>query len=247
MMLEDAHCHLDWFLDTKRIVENYQKENVEYVLSNATSFVSIQNNLALAKKFPSVLLALGLHPENVLVMTPKQIRDAFALIKENISLITAVGEVGLDFKYADTNKTKQLQEKVFRDFISLAIKHDKPIVVHARYAESQTLEILEEMNARKVLMHWYTNSKRLAKKTVGLGYFISCGPIIFSDAQSASVVKEIPLENLMLETDAPVPFEGRGSEPSWIPKVCEKVASIKGILVKEVEEQTTANFRELFL
>ncbi|MCR4336097.1 MAG: TatD family hydrolase [archaeon] len=244
-MLVDSHCHLDWFKNPAEIMENAKKKNVELVLSNATGKKSIEANLLLAEKFPNVKIALGIHPVDLLKMSETDQKEAFELIKNNLSKATAIGEIGLDHKYADETQ-KEFQEHLFRHFVDLAISNNLPCVVHARYAETQCLDILEGMQAKKVLMHWFTNSKKTSTRAVSLGYYLSCGPIILNDLPSAEIVKETPLENLLLETDAPVSFNGEQSEPSWIPKVCEKVAELKGVDFEVVSEVTGRNFNALF-
>ncbi len=245
-MLADSHCHLDWFENPVQIVENSRKAGVQRILSNSTSFESIGKNLSLSKEFSEVLACIGIHPANVFGMGEDELERSFSLVEKNIAKACAVGEVGLDFKYASTPEKRVLQERVFRKFISIALAHEKPVVVHARYAETRCLDILEEMGADKVHMHWFTNSKKTSARAVSLGYFISCGPIIFSDNASAGVVKAIPLENLLLETDAPVKFSGETSEPSWIPEVCKKASALKGVRADELALATGKNFSSLF-
>jgi len=244
-LLVDSHCHLDWFKKPRETMEKARARGVTRVLSSATNNASIEKNLSLSKEVEGVLCTIGLHPGEVLKMPDGEIDRGFGLVEKNISEANGVGEVGLDFKYAQATGERRLQEKVFRGFISLAIEHDKPVIVHARYAESRCLDILEEMKARKVLMHWFTNSRKTSSRAVSLGYCISCGPTIFSDEQSAQVVGQIPLSSLLLETDAPVSFSGKQSEPSWIPLVRDRVAEIKGVSSEEVEEAAEKNFNAL--
>lgn len=244
-MLADSHCHLDLFKNPREKVENARKNGVERILSNATNLKNIQSNLDLASQFPEVDCGIGIHPVDLLSMNQSEIEKGISLVRENIGKAICVGEVGMDFKYAKENQ-KESMEKVFREFISIAMENNKPIIVHARYAETQCLNILEEMQVKKVHLHWFTNSKKTAKRARELGYFISCGPIIFSDEASSEIVKETPLKNLMLETDAPVAFKGEQSEPAWIPKVCEKVAELKEISVEEVSKTTGNNYTVLF-
>ncbi len=245
-MLCDSHCHLDSFDDAAKTVSAAQDAGVGKILTNATSLRSIKSSLVLAKKHPAVKCALGIHPVDLLAMPKADAESAFAIVEGNISAASAIGEVGMDFKRAQTPAQRGLQEGIFRRFISLAIRHDRAIVVHARWAEPQCLSILEEMGACRVHMHWFTNSAKNAARAVKLGYRISCGPIIFSDSPSAEIVKGIPLDSLMLETDAPVEFAGARSEPSWIPRVCEAVSQLKGVPEKEVAFATAKSFFSLF-
>ncbi|MFH1391457.1 MAG: TatD family hydrolase [Candidatus Diapherotrites archaeon] len=244
-MLVDSHCHLDWFKNPEEIMKDAEKENVKLVLSNATNKKSIEANLSLAERFSNIKIALGIHPADLLKMSEIEQKEAYELIKNNLSKATAIGEIGLDFKHTDEIQ-KEFQEHLFRHFIDLAIQNNRPLVIHSRYAETKCLDILEERGAKKVLMHWFTNSKKTSVRAVSLGYYLSCGPIIMNDAGSASIVKEIPLENLLLETDAPVSFNGEQSQPSWIPKVCEKVAELKKVDFEAVSEATGKNFNTLF-
>jgi TatD DNase family protein len=246
VLLADSHCHLDWFKNPEKVVQKASSEGICRILSNATSLKSIPDNLFLAKKFDSVECAIGIHPVDLISMSRKDAESAFSLVEENVNDAVALGEIGLDYKYAN-NSQKMVQESFFRRFVELALERRKAIVVHARYAETKCLDILEELGAKKVLMHWFTNSKKTSQRAVQLGYKISCGPIILSDFPSFEITREIPLESLLLETDAPVSFGGLRSEPFWVKRVCAKVAEAKGLSFEEVSLATGKNFSSLFL
>ncbi|VVC00505.1 Tat-linked quality control protein TatD [uncultured archaeon] len=245
-MLSDSHCHLDWFRSPHEVVERAEKAGVQKMLSCSTNRDSCKKNIGISEKFPAVKCALGIHPADLLKMGPAEAEKAFEFIEGNLGKAAAVGEVGLDFKYAAMPAQREMQEDYFRRFISLALENSKPISVHGRYAEPRCLEILRSEGAEKVHLHWFTNSEKNAKEAVSRGHFISCGPVILGDAHSAEVVKSIPLENLLLETDAPVPFSGAESEPSWIPRVCAKVAELKGIPAADVAKATGNNFSAFY-
>jgi len=245
-LLADSHCHMDFFKNPQNIIKKMRRQKVGFAVTNSTSLQSIKASLSLSEKFPQIKCAVGIHPEDVLKMSNKGLERSFELVEENIPSASAVGEVGLDFKYAKTTQERQLQEDAFLRFIDLAKKYKKPLVVHARYAETRCLDILEKSGLKNVHMHWFTNSKKTSSRAIDLGYFISCGPILFSDQGSCEVVQNIPLSNLLLETDAPVSFGGKTSDPSWIPLVLAKVAQIKGCSKKEVQEATWANFSALY-
>ncbi|MBI4210091.1 MAG: TatD family hydrolase [Candidatus Diapherotrites archaeon] len=252
ILLADSHCHIDMLPSPREAVERALKNGVTHVLTNATGSGSIARSLGLSrmlgegKDAAAVKCAIGIHPGNVLKMAAPELESAFLEVEHGLPQAAAVGEVGLDFKYAKTQEQRALQESVFGKFVSMAQNAGKPVVVHARYSETRCLDILEEMGAERVQMHWFTNSRKTAARAVSLGYYISCGPIILSDVQSAEVVKGIPLESLLLETDAPVQFLGEVSEPSWIPLVCKKVAELKGVGFDEVARATSRNFSRLF-
>jgi TatD DNase family protein len=245
-LLADSHCHLDWFKNPEEEVEKAELAGVKAILSNSTGLKSIEANLRLAKEFEMVKCAVGIHPVDLLQMPASDLSLLPDFVEKSVGGAVAIGEVGMDFKRAVSFEQRSLQESFFRKFVELAVKKNLPVVVHARYCETECLAILEELGAKKVHMHWFTNSKKASARAVSLGYKISCGPIILSDNKSADVVKEIPVESLMLETDAPVEFGGHKSGPSWIPRVCLKVAELKNISPEEVSRVTGRNFADFY-
>ena len=245
LLLADSHCHLDSFKNPEEIMEKATNLGVSHVLTNATNPANLAPNLLLSQSIKGVKCALGVHPVDLLRLSNEEIEASFDWIESNISRAAAIGEIGLDFKHANAEQ-RVLQETVFRCFIELALDNNLGVCIHARYAETKCLDILKELNAKKVQMHWFTNSKKTSQRAVELGFKISCGPIILHDDDSALVVKDIPLGNWMLETDAPVPFKGKESDPSWIPSVCKKVAELKQVSAEKVAYITTRNFTGLF-
>ena len=249
-MFVDSHCHLDQVEGLEVLLSRAREAGVERIVSCATSPASVQAHLSRFKGSGQVCLALGLHPEELLLLDLTEAQAAFRNIEANLSLATAVGEVGLDYKYAALDAQRAYQRDYFSRFIALAKKHDKPLNVHSRRAERQTLEQLIAEGASRVLLHWFTGSSKLCKLAAAQGYFVSCGPSLLTNELTQGVVKGIPLENLLLETDAPVPYalpEGTlASEPAWIPRVAAKVAELKGLSPAEVERQTEKNARALW-
>src|SRR3989338_6684180 len=131
VLLADSHCHLDWFENPGKIVENALSAGVGSILSNSTDFASIGKNLSLSSEFKQVKACLGVHPENVLSMDKSELEQALEFTSKNIQKAAAVGEVGLDFKYAATQEQRKKQEEIFREFISIAKKAKKSVIVHA--------------------------------------------------------------------------------------------------------------------
>ncbi|MCR4369387.1 MAG: TatD family hydrolase [archaeon] len=246
-LLADSHCHLDWFENPQKIAEKAANARVQYFLSNATDLDSLKKHVSMAGKIAGLKIALGVHPTYVMKMNGAELEEAYLIAEKNISLASSVGEVGIDFKHANEASQRELQEEWFLRYIRLASKNNLPISVHARYAETRALDMLEQEGAKKVHLHWFTNSKKTVSRAISLGYYISAGPIILHDEPSAKVVMGIPLENLLLETDAPVEFGGKKSDPSWIPVVCDKIAGLKGVSSQEVEKATGDNFSKLFI
>ncbi len=245
-MLIDSHCHLDFFDDLSPIVEKSVKSGVTTMVSCSTNLDSIKKHIQMQKEFKEVRVCLGLHPADILRMGEQQIKEGLLLVEKNVSKCTAIGEIGIDFKYASTPAQRALQEDVFRKQIQIAIKNDLSIVVHGRFAEERAMEILVQEGAKKVLMHWFTNFSKSVEIACNNGFFVSCGPIILSSKQALLVAKSMPLDNLVLETDAPVSFMGKQSDPSWIPRVLEKLATETGLQSAELAQKTTSNALKLF-
>ncbi len=245
-LLADSHCHLDFFPDLKPIIENAKKSGVGLVFSCSTNLDSMKKHLAFSSGFDMLKICLGVHPVDLLRMKKSEVKESLSLLEKSISKCAAVGEIGLDNKYAKTQKEKSLQEEIFRAQIRIAVENDLPVVVHARFAEEKAMAVLKEEGAKKVLMHWFTNSVESVKIAQKNGFFMSCGPIIHSSKEALSIAKEMPLGLLVLETDAPVAFLGKQSEPSWVKGVAEKLAKERGVKEDFLAKKTTQNALSLF-
>lgn len=245
-MLADSHCHLNEFKNVAEQVKKAANAGVLQIVSNSVDLESMQENLKIAKSFKEVQCALGLHPSNVLRMSSEEIEQALAFMEKNAVKCIAIGETGLDFKHAETEPQRAKQRELFTKQIELAKELDKPVIVHSRMARAECVKLLAEYNAEKVLMHWFVASDKLLQKVNELGYFISVGPSILFNGHICRFLEKVPIENLLLETDAPVSYNGKRAEPFWIKSVAEKVASVLQISLEEVEERTSKNFSKLF-
>lgn len=245
-MLVDSHCHLDFFKDLKPVVKRALEIDVKMMISCATNLDSIKSHIKIQKQFKEIQVCLGVHPADLLRMKKEEITKAIKLVEENSINCVGIGEIGLDYKYAKSNEEKKLQEDVFRIQIRIALQNDLPIVVHSRFAEEKAMEVLKEEGAKRVLMHWFTNSVKSVKIAKENGFFMSAGPITLSSGEALKVAKFMPEELLLLETDAPVAYLGKQSEPNWIKKVLEKISLEKDIKKEILTKTTTKNAFRLF-
>ncbi|MEM4630367.1 MAG: TatD family hydrolase [Candidatus Diapherotrites archaeon] len=245
-MLIDSHCHLQEMKEQEKEIQEAKSKGITKILTNSVDMKSIEECLELAKRYKEVKAAIGIHPINILGMSQEEIKEALQKVDEKAKEAIAIGEIGLDYKYAKTQKQKQIQEESFREQIRIGIKQNKTLVIHSREAEKECLKILEEEKAKKVQMHWFTNNEQNIQIATELDYYMSCGPIICYDEKAQQIAKKIPIEKMLLETDAPVIFKGQQSSPTWITKVCEKVSEIKEISFEKVAKTTTKNFNNLF-
>ncbi|MDO8538763.1 MAG: TatD family hydrolase [archaeon] len=246
-MLVDAHCHLNEFSSPKQIVENALKHKVTQIITCSENIESMHKNLELAKSFPSVKACFGIHPNQAGKTTQKQLDEAVEFIRKNIDFCYAIGEIGLDFSHNENAEEKKWQETIFEKFIDIALEFDKAIVVHSRNSEKEVFEILEKKDVGKALLHWFYCDDELLEKVIVAKYFISLGPSVFSQKKFQEFCKKIPKNLLLLETDAPVEFNGEKSSPEWIPKILEKVAELKNEKPFDLAVEFERNEQILFL
>lgn len=244
-MLIDTHCHLS--------KETY--ENLDEIINNMngimiTSGCDDKSNievLELVKKYKNVYGTIGIHPENLDDINS----DSFKYIENNIKneKIVAIGEIGLDYHYTKDNMNKQ--KEVFEYQVKLAETLNIPIVVHSRDAIQDTYDILKKYKVKGTI-HCFNSSLEMAKEFIKLGYKIGVGGVLtFKNSKKLQeIVKELDLENIILETDSPYltpePFRGKQNNPSNVYYVALKIAKIKNMSIEEVLEITNKNAIELY-
>ena len=239
-MYVDVHCHLYMLKDIQKVLDCAEELEVRYVITNSEDLKSCKKNSELLKD-ARVYGAFGLHPQffNRKADLPR-IEEFLGLEKT-----VAVGEIGLDYKYARNNRAKEIQKEVFIRQVKTAMKRDLPVIVHSRYAHKPVIEILEDLSAEKVVLHWFSGSVDLVERALKNGWFLSFGPFCLNPPYK-NVIAFVPLERMLLETDSPVPFQGKSVDPTWVPLVARRIAEVKGINVKEVEVRSTENSKRLF-
>lgn len=252
--LVDSHCHLADL--------NYAERSVEQVLARAysckvTHFMSIactlkdaQKNFALADKYSNIYLACGVHPLN-LEDDPDWKEDDLAKIL-NHNKVLALGETGLDYHYMP--ETAKLQKESFARQIELAVALKKPLVIHAREAHADTLQLMRSLNARDAggVIHCFTDSVEMARECLDLGFYISFTGIATFKASNnvREVLKYVPLDRMMVETDcpylAPVPVRGRENEPAFVRYTLNFISDFMGVTQSQLASITTQNFEDLY-
>ncbi len=246
--LFDSHAHLDLINEKEitQILENAEKNNVKKIISCSTSFESNKKNLLLSKKYDEIECAIGLYPLNILELNNLELKKAFDFFEKNISKAIAIGEIGLDFKYCKNNTEQNKQITVFEKFIKLGKKYDKPLIVHSRYAQREVLEILEKLNAKKVLLHGFVESKKLIKKAIQNNYFISVGMIVLENELVQKNILTIPLKNLFFETDSPIRFNQKKVFSESINEITLKITDLKKVKIEQISNIQKENFESFF-
>lgn len=251
-MFIDVHCHLDKLIEegitAEKAIKNAKSKNVNKMVVNGTDHQQNQIILELAKKHQEVLPALGIYPIDALKLSESEIDEEIDFIKKNKKLIFAIGEVGLDLKEEELHKTLDKQKKILTKFVELSIELKKPVIIHSRKAELHTIELLEKLNAKKVIMHCFSGKMSLVDRIAKNGWLLSIPANSHYSEQFQNVIKRVPIQNLLCETDTPYlhPLKEWPNEPANVVYSYKKIAEIKGIKLEEAEKELENNFNKLF-
>ncbi|MEA3378907.1 MAG: TatD family hydrolase [Nanoarchaeota archaeon] len=245
-MLVDVHAHLDcksFNNDLDEVIKRAKNNNVIKIISNGVNPESNRKVLELARKYDIVKPALGIYPIDSLKMSEEEIDDEIAFIKKSKPL--AIGEIGLDLHH-----TKELskQKEVFEKFLKLAEELRIPAIIHTRKAEKQIIETLETTKLKKIVLHTFMGKLKLAKRAEDHGCYFSIPPIINHSSQLQGLAKQISISRLLTETDSPFLSHDRGqrNEPMNVKVVVKKIAEVKCLVEKEVENLIFMNYKNLF-
>ena len=270
-MFIDSHAHLsfpEFADDLSQVIERAHAADVGRIVSVTTDLASAQQTLAIAERFPNLFVALGLHPSDASPSSPQLFLD-MAKLADNPKVV-AIGETGLDYyrlpavedgSLSSQNREtiKQHQRDLFLAHLKLAADRRLPVVIHNRFADADTLQILRA-HADGLpkdwrpwgVMHCFAGDAKLALECIEIGLLISfTGVITFKNAATLrDVAQKISLDHVLLETDcpylAPVPHRGKRNEPSYIPLIAQSLAQLKGASIEEVARITTENAQRLF-
>lgn len=251
-MIFESHAHYDdeaFDVDREELIEELHNNGVVGILDCASSYESIDKVCDIVNRWDFIYGALGIHPENADEFNDEVLNEIKEKIKANKKII-AVGEIGLDY-YWDENPPREVQREVFRKHMELAKELNLPVVIHDRDAHEDTLNIMKEFPEVKGTVHCFSGSVEFARECLKLGYYIGItGVITFKNAKKlVNVVKEVPLDRLLVETDcpymAPEPNRGKRNKSDYIEFIIEKIAEIKEIDPKQLNIQVNENFERL--
>lgn len=251
-MLIDSHVHLDkrqFDGDREYIIENLEKNGIEAAVNIGADLESSIKSLDLAKKYENIYATVGVHPHNAKDLTDKMLEEMEELASED--KVVAIGETGLDYHY--DNSPRDVQRKWFRKQIQLAKKLDLPVVVHSRSADEDTLKILkEESDGLRAVIHCFSSDRAMMKEFVDLGFYIALGgPVTFKKTDELKeVAKIVPIEKLLVETDAPYlaphPYRGKRNEPVFVKQTAELIAKLRGMTIEDFTLQINQNTKAIF-
>ncbi len=244
-MFVDTHCHIGKE-NIKEYINNANNNHVNVLINASTDYFESLDNINISKEYSNVYTCVGVHPENVDKYDFDSI-DKFRVLVSD-SKVKAIGEIGLD--YYHTKENKDLQIRMFRQFLSLASEFHLPVVVHSREATMDMINILKEYNVVGVI-HCFSGSIETAREYINMGFYLGVGGVLtFKNSKLSSVIKEIPLEYIVLETVAPFltpeGYRKYKNESKYIPVIGEFLANLKGVSLEEVMNITTDNARRVF-
>jgi TatD DNase family protein len=236
--------------DRDQVIERALSANVRHIITVGIDILSSLYALKLTKTYPFVFASIGIHPHNADHANNNDLEQIALIAKQE--KIVAIGETGLDF-YRNRSPIEK-QKKLFEQQLEIAISLDLPVVIHDRQAHTETLKILSSFKKNRLtgMIHCFSGDYNLAETFINMGYYISIpGTVTFNNArQIQDVVRRVPLDRLLLETDAPfltpTPYRGKRNEPSYIYYTAQKVAKLRGISFDEISYQTSKNVFRLF-
>ena len=245
----DTHCHIfsEYYENIDELISEHKSSGVNRIIINGCDMKSNLEVLKLIEKYDCVYGALGFHPTELLEYDDSNLSWLENHI--NDKKIVAIGEIGLDYHYEDTDKIKQIL--VFRKQLELASRYKKPVIVHARDAIGDTLSILKEYDVRGS-MHCFSGSLEMAREFIKIGFYIGIGGVCtYKNAKNiVNVIKDIDLAYILLETDSPYlspePYRGKKNTPSNLKIIANKISDIKGVSFENVVNITNDNTSSLF-
>lgn len=247
-MFVDTHCHIfkSDYDNIDEVLNNASNNNVKYYINNGSDREYNKEVLELVKEYDNMYGALGIHPETV----DDYSLDDIEFIKNNLSneKIVAIGEIGLDYHYTKENKDEQI--KLLEMQLSLAEEYNLPVIVHSRDATEDTINTLKKFNCRGTI-HSFSGSLETAKMYIKMGYLLGVnGVITFKNCNIKDVIKEVGLDNIVLETDSPyltpVPYRGMQNNPSHILDIAKFVSELYNVSLEELSYRTNENIKRMY-
>jgi TatD DNase family protein len=247
--LIDVHAHIgaeEFDADRGEVIERARVRGIDRIVAVGETLSEAERNLELAQRYPGTIwAAAGLYPTMVDLEQATGLMD---FIRRNKDNLLAIGEVGLDHWKVQDEKDREIQREIFGRFIDLGGELELPLNVHSRSAGRKAIEVLLERNAGSVLMHAFDGRASVALRGVEAGYFFSIPPSVVRSKQKQKLVRQLPLESVLLETDSPVlgPRPQERNEPANLVFSLRAVAEIKGLPEAAVAEAVVENQRKLF-
>jgi TatD DNase family protein len=245
----DSHCHLQdrrFRGEVEEVIRSAKESGVEKILVPGWDLRSSKEAVVITEKFDNVFAACGVHPHDAKFYNNSVEREIIKLSRNKN--VVSIGEIGLDY-YRDLSP-RNMQKEVFKRQLRVAEENNIPVIIHTRDSIEDTIEIISNFKCKGVF-HAFDYTKNFAMKIIEMGYFIGVGGVVtYPNSKIFSSIKEIPLNSVLVETDAPYltphPHRGRRNEPAYTKYVVKKIAELKSKSFEEVAEKTYNNTKKLF-
>mgnify|MGYP004654678959 CR=1 FL=1 len=248
-MFIDTHCHLssEFYSDIPEVILEDEKAGMSQIIASFCEIDTVNDVCTFVDNYNIVYATIGFHPDQASKYTDTDLLKLRELCLK-YKKIVGIGEIGLDYHYGKENRDEQII--LFKKQLDLASELNLPVVIHSRDATKDTVDILKDYSLKGVI-HCFSGSLEIAKEYIKLGFLLGIGGVVtFKNSKLPLVVKEIPLESIVLETDSPyltpTPYRGSVNSSKYIPIIAEKIAEIKEISISEVASVTTNNALKLF-
>lgn len=244
----DCHTHLeqnDYDPDRDEVIGRCKSAGLKAIITCCAHPDDIDVTLRMLDKYPNFIFATAsIHPEYIAKMSDEWLEKILSFLKD--SRVVGVGETGLDFKAAETEELTKKQAELFKKFIDVAEESKKPLVIHARGAFKEAIDVLESNGAKRVVMHFFSARDQL-KRVINNDWYITVNTTVYKSKKMKKIVRDMPIERILLETDAPwLGLEGRRNEPIAVKGVAEKIAEVKKCSFPEVWDKCGKNAMEFF-
>jgi TatD DNase family protein len=239
--LVDVHAHLDQLEDLSNSLEEAQATGVRGIIGVGMNVESNRKILKIAEENKGyVYPAIGYHPWE---LKGKEVEENLSFIRNHLGGCIALGEIGLDYK---VKVKKEVQWKVLEELLKIALDFNKPAILHCRFSHQHALRIVKEQGVERAVFHWFSGPLPVLEEILAMGYFISATPALIYSPPHQEAIKRAPLERILLETDAPVIYQGKASRPKDVGITLGEVARLKGLDPSEVSRQTTSSASRFF-
>ena len=248
-MLIDTHTHLqlvNYNKDREAVIQKALDAGVQGIVNISFDLPSSRASINLVEKYPFMKSSVGVHPHEAKGFDQNTIRELHSLASSKE--VIAIGEIGLDFYRELSPRENQIE--IFQQQLELAKEMDLPVIIHTRNAYFELLKIVREQRIERGVLHCFSGNSENVKRGIALGFYFGIGGMVtFKNTPLTSLLKEIPLDRLLLETDCPFltprPHKGR-NEPAHLRSICQRIAEILKISYEDVANQTSKNARSLF-
>ena len=251
-MLFDTHAHVDdraFDEDRQALLESLPAAGITLLLNPGCSLETSRNAVRNANTYDYIYAAVGSHPDAADEVNEEVLEQYRTMVRENPK-VRAIGEIGLDYHYEDI--PRQIQQQAFRAQMALAQELNMPVIIHAREAHEDCLNIIGEFPSVKGVFHCFSGSAEMARQLTKMGWYVGfTGVITFKNARRAvEAAAAVPLDRIVIETDCPYmspePFRGKRNDPSRVYRMAEKLAEIRGLPLEEIQKITVENGKRLY-